>query len=32
MIFEKIMKMPISFFDNPKNNPGTLSSMLATDA
>jgi len=32
MAFEKIMKMPISFFDIPKNNPGSLASMLASDA
>jgi len=31
-VFKKILNMPVSWFDNPKNSPGALSSSLATDA
>ena len=29
--FKKMIKMPVSWFDDPKNNPGTLASSLASD-
>ena len=30
-VFVKMLKMPGSWFDNPKNNAGTLSARLSTD-
>lgn len=30
--FEKIMRMPISWFDRPENNPGTLAVRLGSEA
>ena len=29
--FRKLLRMPISFFDEPKNNAGTLTSRLSVD-
>jgi ATP-binding cassette subfamily B (MDR/TAP) protein 1 len=31
-LFNKILRMPLKWFDEPKNNPGTLSARLAVDA
>lgn len=31
-IYKKILRMPVSWFDEPNNNPGTLVTRLASDA
>lgn len=29
--YRKLLRLPVAFFDDPKNNPGTLTSRLQTD-
>lgn len=31
-VYNKLIRMPMSFFDNNKNNPGALATYLSTDA
>jgi ABC-type bacteriocin/lantibiotic exporter with double-glycine peptidase domain len=30
--FDKLLRLPVSFYDNAKNTPGAVSTKLATDA